>query len=403
MNILIISHLYPSVAIKSGYFVYNQIEELSKHLNVYVVIPKEMPTTYRNIFKINGIRREIENLLKIKKEPPPNSYKIGEVMPFFKMPSKQFCFCQSKLFLLQNKKDILRIVNHFQPKIIYAHQIFPGGGIAYYIKKDHGIPYIVYEHGVDVLDNNTGRGFALRNNLNFRFARKVLENASCVLTNSQRMQNEISKHFNNIKVSISHIGVDVKRYGEFKERRRIKKDRFNMVSLCYFTEEKGIRDNIMAVIKLVKKGYNISYDIYGKGEYETILKRLVDQNRLGERIKFKGFLPNEEVIDTLNKYDVFVMPSWEEAFGVVYLEALAAGIPAIGTQNEGPDEINRYGDIVYTVPRNNVEALAGTIEGLIEDYNSSKERVMLGQKVIMEEFNWSKIIDSLLKTIDSIN
>jgi glycosyltransferase involved in cell wall biosynthesis len=114
-------------------------------------------------------------------------------------------------------------------------------------------------------------------------------------------------------------------------------------------------------------------------------------------------MPNEDVIDTLSKYDLFSLPSWEEAFGVVYLEALAAGIPAIGTLKEGPEEINRYGDIIYTVPRSNIKELAGTIEGLIGDYNSSKERVVLGQRILLEEFNWSKNIESLLKTIDSIN
>ena len=403
MNILVISDLYPTATIKSGYFVYNQIKELSKYSNVSVVIPRELPMTYRNLSRIEGIHKEIEYLSRLKKEPVPNSYKVGEIRPFLKLPGKHFCFAQSKLFVMQNKKDIARIIKQFKPNLVYAHQIIPSGGIAFYIKKEYGIPYIIYEHGADIISNSTGEGFALRNSFNFNFSRKVLGAASFVLTNSQRMRNELLKLFNNIRVSINHLGVNFGRYKDFKERDRTKKERFTMVSLCYLDESKRIQDNIMAVMELLKKGYDISYDIYGRGQYESRLKRLVEINQFGERIRFMGFLRNEDVIDTLNKYDLFSLPSWEEAFGVVYLEALAAGIPVVGTQNEGPDEINRYGDIIYTVPRSNIKALVGTIEGLIEYYNSSKERVMLGQKVIMEEFNWSKNIDSLLKTIDSIN
>jgi glycosyltransferase involved in cell wall biosynthesis len=403
MDILIISDLYPTATIKSGYFVYNQIKELSKYSNVSVVIPRELPMTYRNLFTIGGIHKEIECLSRLKKEPAPNSYKVGEIKPFLKLPGKHFCFAQSKLFILQNKKAIDIIVNQFKPNMVYAHQIIPSGGIAYYIKKEYGIPFIVYEHGVDIMNANSGQGFALRNRFNFDFSRNVLEAASHILTNSQRVKDELLRFFNGIKVSINHLGVNFKRYRDFNERDKTKKGRFSMVSLCYFEERKGIQDNILAVMELLNKGYDIYYDIYGNGAYENKLKQLVDVNHLADHISFKGFLHNEDVIDTLSKYDLFSLPSWEEAFGVVYLEALAAGIPAIGTQKEGPEEINRYGDIIYTVPRSNIMALAGRIEGLIEDYNSSKERVVLGQRILLEEFNWSKNIESLLKTIDCIN
>jgi teichuronic acid biosynthesis glycosyltransferase TuaC len=402
MNILVISDLYPTATIKSGYFVYNQVKELSKHSNVSVVIPRELPMTYRNLSTLEGIHNEIDCLSRLKKEPTSISYEAGEIRPFLKLPGKQLCFAQSKLFVMQNGKNIARIVNRFRPNIVCAHQIIPSGGIAYYIKKKYGIPYIVYEHGADIISNSAGQGFALRNRFNFELSRKVLDSASHVLTNSERMKNELLRLFSNISVSINHLGVNFEKHKDFKERDKARKERSTIVSLCYLDESKRIQDNIMAVRELLNRGYDISYDIYGNGAYETKLKQLVDVNHLTAHVSFKGFLRNEDVIDTLSKYDLFSLPSWEEAFGIVYLEALAAGIPAIGTRDEGPEEINRYGDIIYTVPRSNIRALAGTIEGLICDYNSSKQRVVLGQRMLLEEFNWSKNVESLLKTIDSI-
>ena len=104
MNILIISDLYPTATIRSGYFVYNQIKELSKYSNVSVVIPRELPMTYRNLSTIEGIPKEIECLSRLKREAVPNSYKPEEIRPFLKLPGKQLCFAQSKLFGMQNNE-----------------------------------------------------------------------------------------------------------------------------------------------------------------------------------------------------------------------------------------------------------------------------------------------------------
>ena len=64
----------------------------------------------------------------------------------------------------------------------------------------------------------------------------------------------------------------------------------------------------------------------------------------GPNVEFRGALPPEEALRVARQAGVFVMPSVEEAFGVAYIEAMAAGVPAIGRTGEpGPEEIAACG------------------------------------------------------------
>jgi len=402
MNLLVFSDLYPTLAQKSGYFVYNQLKELANYVNVSVMVPRGLPVTYRSLYRPHGIRKELEFISALIKEPFPNSYEAGLVTPFFKLPTKHLLFCQGKFYMLQNKRIVRAAVESFRPDLVYSHQIFPSGAIGYYIKRKFGIPYIVYEHGVDVIGKKTGQGWALRNKLNLNFAQKVLEDASAVLTNTVRMKDVLLNTFKNLRVIVNHLGCNANNQRLFGEKTRTQDGSFNIVSLCYFEPRKGIQYAIRAINELRKRGHDIQYDIYGNGLYEAELRRITTAYNLQECVKFRGFLPNDQAVEVLSNYHLFLLPSWNEAFGVVYLEALAAGIPAIGCMGEGPEEINLYGNIIFMVPPRDVDALADMIEEVKRAYATVADRVALGQRVINEEFTWKKSAESVFEIISSI-
>ena len=83
------------------------------------------------------------------------------------------------------------------------------------------------------------------------------------------------------------------------------------------------------------------------------------------------------------------MPSVDEAFGVGYVEAMAAGVPAIGARGEaGPQEIAAAGDGMRLVAPGDVEALAGEIEVLIGEPEYAKSLGAAARETVKRAFTW---------------
>jgi glycosyltransferase involved in cell wall biosynthesis len=98
------------------------------------------------------------------------------------------------------------------------------------------------------------------------------------------------------------------------------------------------RTRHLEVIRALTPGQR--YLVIGDGPERASLERAA----AGLDVEFRGALPPQEALALARTAGVFVMPSVEEAFGVAYIEAMAAGLPAIGTKGEpGPEEIAACG------------------------------------------------------------
>ena len=89
----------------------------------------------------------------------------------------------------------------------------------------------------------------------------------------------------------------------------------------------------------------------GDGPEREPLERLAAELGVAGRVRFHGALPPAEAVAVAQRGGLFVLPSVDEAFGVAYIEAMAAGVPAIGTRGEpGPEEIAAAGGGIRLVP-----------------------------------------------------
>jgi teichuronic acid biosynthesis glycosyltransferase TuaC len=88
---------------------------------------------------------------------------------------------------------------------------------------------------------------------------------------------------------------------------------------------------------------------------------------------------------------LFVMPSMAEAFGGAYVEAMAAGVPAIGCAGEdGPEEIAAAGGGIELVPPRDPRALAGAIDGLLRDPARRAALSAQARETVAREFTWER-------------
>lgn len=144
------------------------------------------------------------------------------------------------------------------------------------------------------------------------------------------------------------------------------------VSRILFSQKgQDIMLNILAGI--IDKGYSsVHLDFIGDGEDIGKLKELVAQKKLQNFVSILGNKSREYIYGHLCDYDLFIQPSRFEGFGLTVVEAMAAKVPVLVSQNEGPLQIIENGTYGYSFVNGNVEDAAEKIIDIIEKYPSIK-------------------------------
>lgn len=129
--------------------------------------------------------------------------------------------------------------------------------------------------------------------------------------------------------------------------------------------QKGFDRLIHCVKKLVDKNYPVELWIIGKGNDESMLINLIDQNNLNRHVKLLGFQSNPYKF--INQSDLFVCSSRSEGFSLAIGEAYILNIPVLSTNCTGPDELLHYGE--YGLLVENSEN--GIYDGLVKILDNS--------------------------------
>lgn len=128
---------------------------------------------------------------------------------------------------------------------------------------------------------------------------------------------------------------------------------------------KGFDEIIQLLPALSEQLPNITYLIVGDGDDRPRLEDKAKALGVRDRVVFAGFIPEAEKADHYRLADVFVMPGRGEGFGFVFLEALACGIPAVGSVLDGSREALQGGALGILVdPRHPEDIQAGILEAL---------------------------------------
>jgi glycosyltransferase involved in cell wall biosynthesis len=128
---------------------------------------------------------------------------------------------------------------------------------------------------------------------------------------------------------------------------------------------------IKAVAFCIRQGYNIQLKIVGEGRYRPALEQLVNSLNLQPYVAFTGALPcGQAVAEQLDEADLFVLASRQEGLPRAMIEAMARGLPCIGSEVGGIPELLSPEDIV---PRDNVEVLARKIQEILGNRKRSEE------------------------------
>lgn len=173
-----------------------------------------------------------------------------------------------------------------------------------------------------------------------------------------------------------------------------------IISVSNLIALKGVDDNIRA-IHILKTAHGIDclrYDIIGDGPERMALEQLVGSLGLQGQVRFLGRLSYQDTMDAISRADIFSLPSWGEAFGIVYLEAMARFKPTVGCLDNGAADIITDGQDGMLVPPKNPEALANALKILVRD---SGIRAELGRRgrATAENFTWDVNASRVLQAL----
>ncbi len=164
-----------------------------------------------------------------------------------------------------------------------------------------------------------------------------------------------------------------------------------IVTVGHLVARKRHADVLHALAVLAPRHPTLRYVIVGDGPERIALEGLAARLGVADRVELCGQLPPAAALDRMRRCTLFAMPSTEEAFGVAYIEAMAAGLPAIGCRGEpGPEEIAAAGDGFLLVPPGDIERLTQRIEELLHDPQRLREASRRARETVAEQFTWER-------------
>lgn len=280
-----------------------------------------------------------------------------------------------KMAFLRNHGKLHRIIRENKIDIIHAQDVLTNLGLAYQINRYFKLPFVVTSRHIARAD------YILPHIKKFMtYARGVISLGA--------YERGLTENMNPTSYLISH-GIDDRFQNQ--ERDFSAGKTLKIVTLSRLLKLKYI-DQIISALDRIREGF--TFDIYGDGPELENLKEQVTKSRLGDKVVFHGHIDYKLVPEMLAQYDLFVLPSFRELFGRVYIEAMACGLPIIAAKETGMDGYITAGEQGFLVDHTSVQEIKEAIERFI--YNENLKFTM-GKKAkeFSKNFSWYSIIHKL--------
>jgi teichuronic acid biosynthesis glycosyltransferase TuaC len=194
------------------------------------------------------------------------------------------------------------------------------------------------------------------------------------------------------RTRVVHLGADMPERGAARLHLGPRvREAPTLVTVASLIARKRHADVLRALAVLAPRHPSLRYLIVGEGPERPALEGLSSRLGIAERVQMAGQVLPQQALAYARASTIFVMPSTEEAFGVAYVEAMAAGVPAIGCRGEpGPEEIAAAGDGFLLVPPGDVERLSQRIDELICDPQRLREASLHARETVAANFTWER-------------
>jgi colanic acid/amylovoran biosynthesis glycosyltransferase len=177
---------------------------------------------------------------------------------------------------------------------------------------------------------------------------------------------------------------------------------FKLLTIARLVEKKGIAYAIQAIAELKRCNHRVSYTVIGEGYLRPSLEKLIKDLDLMDEVKLIGWQNHETVFRLLRQSHILIAPSVtvnndQEGIPNALKEAMAMGLPVVGTLHGGIPELIEDGVSGFLIPEKDVKALAGRLIFLFEHSEVWQEFGRRGSKNIRENYDIGHLNDRLVE------
>lgn len=355
----------------------------------------------------------VSNMFPSSKYP---SYGIF-VQNFVDQIKKSDLFCISQTVTLhKTQMKIWKMIKYLK---FYIYIIFKGITCKYDILYVHFISHsaipiyvlssvkpriklILNAHGSDIINNGN-----FLHRINDLFLSKLYDKADLIVVPSNSFKIEIQKRTlkkNHKKIIHSYSsGIDRQLFKPSNDFHH-SNNRLNIGFVSRIVEEKGWRVFFDSLKLLYVKNKYISFQahIVGDGIDFSLAKKIIADGDLNNKVIFYGELQQSKLPDFLNRMDLFVFPSYRESLGLVGLEAMACGVPVIGSDIDGIKEYLKHKENGFLFEKGNPESLVEQILNFVWLNEDDKKKMSREASNTVIKFDSRTVSANLIQILDEL-
>ena len=375
MRILLCNYEYPPLGGGGGVFTACLARQLAKRHDVTVLTSQGLGTPADSV----------EDGVRIVRAPV-----------FLRQQRATASLVSMASYMVDGTREGKKLLRQQSFDIINTHFALPSGPVGHALARFGGIPNVLTVHGGDIYDPSKFTS-PHRHPLLKAWTRSLLSKADKVVGQSKNTLENVHKYYTSDLDSVRiPLGIDPPpMVSEDKFDYEFGEDEVRLITVGRLVPRKASIQLIRMMNVL--KGTRAKLIIVGSGPEEKMLKAEVRASKLEDQVLFTGFVSDEEKFWLLQRSDIYVSSSQHEGFGLVFLEAMASGLPVVCYDHGGQTDFLQNDRNGYVVPLNDLEELRARCQQLIEN---SQLRKSIGQnnKDLVKEFyidNCAKLYEDL--------